>query len=162
MRRALALILAVGAIVGARVAAPAGAPLIPLVAIEQGVSAQLVSGVGVFVLREGSQVTAFSPLTPGAGADRVVYCPREKIFVSPLRKVLFNAAGEHVTGNAPRDLDRFRVTVTNDLEVRIDVDAPVRARKSRGSVPGEIGNRYYDWAANPAKPAAFCQNPIRA
>jgi hypothetical protein len=163
MRRTIASVLAVAVVVGVRMGAPAGAQLIPLIAIEQGVSPHLIGGVPVLISRTGSQVAAFSPLTPGADGDRVVYCPRENIYVSPVRADLFNADGEFVAGKAPRDLDRFPVTVTDDLEVLVDVSAPIVAKgRSKGTVPGEIGNIYYDWRANPSKPAAFCRDPIRA
>lgn len=156
-----AVVIAVASVLGAFYASPAGAELIPMVAIEQGVSAHRIAGVGVLVLREGSTITSFSPETPGGNGDRVVYCPGEQIFVSPLRKDLFNLSGQRVAGKSPRDLDRFKTTVTKDLEVRIEVDRPVKVARSEGTVSGEIGNRYYDWAANPNKPASFCQNPIR-
>lgn len=162
MRRLIAPVIALGSIIAAFVGSPAGAEVIPMVAIDQGVTAHRVSGVGVLILREGSTVTTFSTLTPGGDGDRVVYCPGEQIFVSPKRKDLFNLEGQWVAGKAPRDLDQFRTTVTIDLGVLVDVRKPVKAKgRSDGSVPGQVGNRYYDWAANPNKPASFCVNPIR-
>lgn len=162
MRRTIAALTAAAAITAAYVAGSTDEQLIPFIAIEQGMSTHLIGGTGVFLLREGSTVTAFSPLTPGGKGDRVVYCPREQIFVSPARKDLFNGSGLHVAGAAPRDLDRFRATVTQDLELRVEVTRVIRAKgRSKGEVAGEIGNRYTDWRANPAKPAAFCQNPLR-
>lgn len=162
MRRTIATIAAVAILATAYVAGSTDEQLIPFIGIEQGMSTHLVSGTGLFLLREGSSVTAFSPLTPGGGGDRVVYCPREQIFVSPARKDLFNGSGLHVAGAAPRDLDRFRATVTQDLELRVEVKRIIRAKgRSKGTVPGEIGNRYTNWRANPAKPTAFCQNPLR-
>lgn len=162
MRRGLAAAIAVATIVGARFAVPAGAQLIPMIAIEQGVSAHLVNGVSVLISRTGSQVTVFSPLTPGGDGDRVVFCPRESIFVSPVRADLFNGDGRFVAGKAPRDLDRFPATVTNDLELRVDVSAPILSDgRSKGTVPGEVGNVYYDWRADPSKPVSFCRDPIR-
>lgn len=163
MRNVIASITAAAVIAVAFVAGSTGEQLLPIIGVEQGVTAQLISGTGLFLFREGSTLTAFSPLTPGGKGDRVVYCPGEQIFVSPANKSLFTRSGLHVAGPAPRDLDRFRSTVTQDLELRVDVERVMRAHgRSKGTVAGEIGNRYYDWAANPAKPASFCQNPLRA
>jgi hypothetical protein len=131
----------------------------PLVGVPQGASVRHIHGVRVFLVREGSVVTAFLGRSTDSG-EPIVYCPSERAFVSPNDASLWNERGEYVAGSAQRDLDRLEVEIDLQHRVTIDVDDVIRAgRRSPGTVSGEAGQRYDSFRRGDAQ-ASFCLNPV--
>ena len=153
MRIALAL-LSVAVVVGLRVAADETEG-ITFVTVRQGINYYDVAGERVFVLREGSVVTAFLGRSTGGG-EPLVYCIDEAAFVAPLETSMWTARGEWVAGPAPRDLDQVRATVGNDGVLRLDAGAVKRSDgRGAGEVSGEVGRRYEAYR-NGDTTAGFC------
>jgi nitrite reductase/ring-hydroxylating ferredoxin subunit len=151
-------IAAVAAVVALRASQTADTGF-PLSIVPQGVSAMTIDGTPVFVVRQGEVLTAFAH---GAqhGTDAVVWCPAEQVFVSPAHYELFTIDGLRVDGPAERDMTRFRVRVTNGLQVFVDTKHPVVARtKSSAEISGEVGAQYTKARAGQA--VGFCRTPVQ-
>jgi len=156
--RAVAAIAAFVAVVAVRTTATTDTGF-PLVVVPQGAIALTVRGAHVFVAREGEIVTAFSPSAQN-GSDTIVWCPGERVFVSPQHFELFDIGGHRVDGPAVRDLTRFPVKVSPDLRIFVDVAHPIVARtRSSATISGDVGDRYS--RARAGAKAGFCLNPVR-
>lgn len=140
----------------------------PLVLIEQGVTAmrfgtEVVDGEtvpkDVFVIRDGSVIRIFSKRTPGTGS-LLVYCPKERFFVSPEDTSLFDREGRYVEGPATGDMAEYKKTIDTE-ELELTVGDRVDRERSNGEISGEAAQAYLEWKADPATPRAFCQDPVR-
>lgn len=150
---------AIALVAGVRVAAKEDTGY-PLVAIPQGVSALTFHGVHVFLFREGTlTVTAYVAQSPSTG-ESLVWCPHEEFFVSPVHAELFNARGAYVFGPATSDMDRVKITIGDNGQVKAGRIIASRAR-SNGTVSGEAGDRYQRWRGNRSKQVGFCKDPLR-
>lgn len=140
----------------------------PLVLVPQGVSVltlgtELVDGEEVprrvFVIRDGSIVTVLATVAPGTGSA-LVFCPRERFFVSPEDGSLFDRAGRYVDGPATGDMAEYRRQIDPEA-LDLFVGSRVERPRSAGQVSGEAGEAYRNWRADPEVPQKFCQDPVR-
>jgi len=132
---------------------------IPLVTVPQGASVHDIDGARVFLVREGSVVTAFLGRSTDSG-EPIVHCPSERAFVAPNDMSLWNERGEYVAGPARRDLDRLEAQIDQRHLITIDVEVVARAeRRSAGTISGEAGQRYDSFRRGDTR-ASFCLNPV--
>lgn len=158
MRRIVAAVVAVGLVIGLRATVTRDTGF-PISLLQQGVTALDVKGAHVFMVRQGSVVTAFAT-DAQFERDTLVWCPVESVFVSPQRFELYTIDGAYIDGPGLRDMTQYPVKVDGDLQVRVNVARPVRARaRSNGEVSGEIGQLYKN--ARAGRAVRFCQNPVR-
>lgn len=158
MQRVITALLAAGLVIGVRVAATRDIGF-PISTLQQGVTSLNVNGMQLFLARQGSVVTAFSPSAQFEN-DTLVWCPNEGVFVSPRRFELFTVDGRYVDGPALRDMTTYPVRVDGDLQVHVDTKHPIRARtRSAEQISGEVGATYRQ--ARAGRAVSFCLNPVR-
>ncbi len=87
--------------------------------LPEGVSHHEIQGVPVFLARDVEEVVGFVDDAQHLGTERLWWCQKEEVFVSPAHGELFNARGQLIEGPAFRDLDRMSVTVTLGGVVRV-------------------------------------------
>ncbi|HVL33272.1 MAG TPA: hypothetical protein VM600_06795 [Actinomycetota bacterium] len=139
---------------------------IPLLYVSQGVSVRDVDGERVFIIRDGSVVTAFLAKS-GALRAQVQWCPREELFWSPETNDLFTRAGKWVFGPAPHDMVQPRTNVTQDLVLEIDVRKRIAPKRSNGREDVdpelyEFYQRYLNYDPSQPQPTrpVFCPDPL--
>ncbi|MFA5883081.1 MAG: hypothetical protein WDA60_04450 [Acidimicrobiia bacterium] len=128
---------------------------IPLSEVPEGVSARVINGTPVFLLRRGEQVKTFlTDMHHIPGETVLVWCPKDEVFVSPTHGELFDRSGAVIGGPAQRGLDQLHTSVSKG-EVRVDyarllpdVRAPVRERTATFCTDGVRGGGRY---RSPAK-----------
>jgi len=104
-------------------------------------------------------VTAFSE-SAKSGSDTLVWCPAERVFVSPQRFELFDIQGRRVDGPAQYDMTRYPTQVSKELTVFIDVRHPVLPETRSGvTISGDVGDRYT--RARAGERVGFCHNPVK-
>jgi hypothetical protein len=126
--------------------------------IPEGVTAIVVDGVSLFVVRQGESVRALLPRTTHLSDEVLWWCPSERLFISPVHGETYTEAGDEIGGPGPRGLDSVAVTVAGSA-VRIDPDAitPGRARAANGEEPPAPTMPARSWVE-----AGFCDNPLEA
>lgn len=129
----------------------------PLILIDQGVSAQRISSRDVFVSREGSFLRIWDRTTPGTESP-LVFCPRESFFVSPEDKALFDDQGRYVAG--PGNGDMVQHVTKIDPGAIVKLGKRVFPKRSEGTITGEAAKAYQDWLADPSKAQRFCQDEV--
>jgi nitrite reductase/ring-hydroxylating ferredoxin subunit len=126
--------------------------------IPEGVTARIVDGVSLFLVRHGEEVRAFLPRTTHLDGETLWWCPSEQLFISPSHGETYEGSGDEIAGPGARGLDSVAVTVT-DGTVRIDPNTitPGRERAAGGDASGAPKVPTTDWAT-----AGFCRNPLEA
>lgn len=129
---------------------------IPLDRLPEGVSARIVDGVSLFIVRHGHEVKAFVARTNHLGGEMLWWCPAEQVFASPAHSEVYTPDGVAVAGPAPRGLDRVAVRVDGDL-VRID---PTDVTLGPPRLPRSGGG--FSWGDGPDWAGGFCRDPVKA
>jgi nitrite reductase/ring-hydroxylating ferredoxin subunit len=135
--------------------------------LPDGGSVHKIEGVDVFLVKKGAGVRGFLDSAPHLG-ERLWWCTRERVFLSPAHGELFDQNGRLINGPAQRDLDRVKTTVTADHVVEVDprILEPGTIRngvglRSAGVSPG-VWAAYQVWIHNEAGDRSFCQRHIGA
>ena len=110
--------------VGVRALTPSDNGDLALASLPQGVSAHVVSGRPVFLLRRGNDVTGFLRTSPRR-LTNLVWCPADDVFQAPAWGETFDIRGRLIRDYSPRDMDRIRVVVH---EESVTVDAATVTR----------------------------------
>jgi cytochrome b6-f complex iron-sulfur subunit len=97
-------------------------------------SATFVREGHLYVTRAKGQLFAVSQKCPHLGC-RVPFCEGSGRFECPCHGSIYNVAGEHIAGPAPRGLDRYPIVVENG---RVSVDLAVLVEGPA------IGSRQFD------------------
>ncbi len=115
-------------------------PLLPPEAYPEG-SATFVRTGRLYVTRAKGELFAISQKCPHLGC-RVPYCAASGRFECPCHGSVYNLAGEHISGPAPRGMDGYRVQIENGRVV-VDVSAVVEG--------APLGERRFDTPAGPGE-----------
>ncbi len=119
-------------------------PLLPPDAYPEG-SATFVREGRLYVTRAKGELFAISQKCPHLGC-RVPFCEGSARFECPCHGSVYNLAGEHVSGPAPRGMDRYPLAI-EDGRVMVDVTTMVEG--------APLGQRNFDTPS----PGTGCESP---
>lgn len=163
----LVAVAAVGGVVLFTCLSPSAPPALTLESIPDGVSAHTFQGVDVFLVRKGAEVRGFLDSAPHLG-EKLWWCSKEELFVSPAHGEAFNKDGRLIDGPARRDLDRAKTTVAADGTVMVDpriIQAGAIRNgvglRSAGVSPA-VWAAYQTWIHSEQGGPPFCRRRIEA
>lgn len=165
MRRVSSAALLSFAVVTGLVATVTPRPVVPFIAVKQGITPYTFDGKRVFVVRSGSVVTAFAARS-GRVRRAVRWCPREQVWWAP-KDDLFAKSGAWAFGSVNHDMIRYPTTITADGLLKVDITKPIIPPRSDGkkeiyAPTFEFFQRYLNYTPDlPTRTRpVFCPNPI--
>jgi Rieske Fe-S protein len=134
-----------------------------LARIPEGVSARVVDGVPLFIVRRGDHVTAFLARTNHLSGEQLWWCPAEGVFASPAHSEIYTEDGVAIGGPAPRGLDRAAVTVRGaTVHVNPHLVSPGPWRWEQGAQAQTPPSTSVGDDPAVAWSSGFCRDPVKA
>lgn len=127
--------------------------------IPQGVSARILSGEAVFIVRDGDDVQVFAADPRHLPGEPLWWCPNEQIFVGPFHGEQFARDGRYLGGPATGGLNEYPAKLDKD-GVTIDTGTIIhRDRSDLGEEPMEFGAADFTEPWN-SGPGSFCDGAV--
>jgi Rieske Fe-S protein len=127
--------------------------------VPQGVSASVVDGEPVFIVRDGDDVQVFAADPRHLPDEPLWWCPNEQVFVGPFHGEQFARDGRYIAGPAMGGLNEFLSEIDGD-RLTIDTGTVVESdRSDRGEVPPELRNADFGTPWN-SGPGSFCDGAV--